>query len=436
MTGRFTDALSTRCDAFEMYNSDGRSLSVGLENDRIKEIRQGESSGISIRAVKDGKIGFSYSSKAEEDDSVAEAAIRMAPYGKPYTYEFASPAQSKRTRPYDPRCGELDVEQLVGICNRVKEVVKEIDPDAMAHCRIGGGVGKTRVCTSNHQDCHEQESGFQYYVGVQISEEGNFLHTYRYRSANAMIDESEILDAAKEAAQEFVSARKPARLVQGQYPVLFTPEALSDVLRPIAVSVNGNHIEKKTSRWVDSVGQKLFDERLTVFDDPFHEEGPSGGLYDGEGVLTQKRAIIESGVLKGFIHTLSTARQCEHEPTGNACRGVSSQPMPGFHNLVMAAGTDDLDDLMKRAEGGVRIQQMLGTFTSNFLAGQVSGNISLGFLVKEGRCVGRVKNCALNVNTFDLLKSNILGISKERKWVGDELLPYVLVDSVAISARS
>ena len=109
-------------------------------------------------------------------------------------------------------------------------------------------------------------------------------------------------------------------------------------------------------------------------------------------------------------------------------------PQPGLHNLVMEAGKDDLNGLMKQAEGGLYLSQLLGSFTSNFLAGQVSGNISLGFLVKDGQKVGRVKNCAVNVNSFDLLKGNIVGISKQREWVGNRLLPWMLVEGVPISA--
>jgi PmbA protein len=158
-------------------------------------------------------------------------------------------------------------------------------------------------------------------------------------------------------------------------------------------------------------------------------------LYDGEGIVTRKRPIIEKGVLRGFIHTLSTAHDCGHEPTGNAARGVSTQPVPGTHNVVMDAGADELADLYRKAENGLYVTQLLGTFTSNFLAGQVSGNISLGFHMKDGKPTGRVKNCAFNVNAFDVLKSSIIGISKQREWVGTEYLPWMLIDGVQISSR-
>jgi PmbA protein len=250
-----------------------------------------------------------------------------------------------------------------------------------------------------------------------------------------LIDESEILQKAREAAEEFKIARKVVPFTAGTYRVLFAPTAVCDLLMPIAVSINGMNIARKTSRFVESLGEKLFDERLSIEDDPHHPQGTGGSLYDGEGIVTQKRMIVDAGVLRGFVHTLSTAHKCGHAPTGNARRGVSTQPSPGMHNIVMAAGTVDLARMHQQAEGGLCIRELLGTFTSNFLAGQVSGNVSLGYAVHDGLRTGRVKNCALNVNGFDLLKSQIVAISREREWVGHQYLPWLLVDGVAISAR-
>jgi PmbA protein len=432
--GDFTSKLGEKVEAFEMFESDGHSLNVNFENDRLSEIRQGQASGVSVRAVRDGKIGFSYSSRPDERDLVAEAAIRMAPWGKVYDYEFAGQASSRHKRPYDPRCGELNPDDLVAACNKIKDTVKAIDSEALVDCSIGGGVGFSRIVNSNGQDCREQESNFGFFVSLRLAEEGNFVQNYRFDSANEIIGDDVMVAKAREAADEFRVARKNAEFKKGTYRVLLAPTALGDILTPILVSINGNSIEKKTSRFVDSLGEKLFDERLTLIDDPFHPQGVGGAVYDGEGVPTQKRAIVDKGTLKGFAHTLSTAKRCGHAPTGNAQRGVSSLPQPGLHNLVMEAGKDDLTALQSQAEGGLYLSQLLGSFTSNFLAGQVSGNISLGFLIKDGQKVGRVKNCAVNVNGFDLLKSGIIGISKQREWVGNRLLPWVLVEGVPISA--
>jgi PmbA protein len=435
MAKRISERLGAMADAYELFSADSRSLNVSFENDRLNEISQAESSGVGIRAVKRGKIGFSYSSKPGAVDEVAESAVRLAQWGKPYSFEFAAKQTSEHKLPHDPACGDLSPERLIETCTRVKEVIKAVDPDAQVDCSIGGGVSTDRIATSRGQDCSENGSSFSYMLSARISEEGNFISIYRYRRSRSIISDDEILAQAGEAADEFKIARKVVPFHAGKYRVLFSPHVVSDLLTPITVSINGMNIARKTSRFVDAKGEKLFDERLTLEDDPVHPDGCLGGAYDGEGIVTVKRAIVDRGTLAGFVHTLSTAQQCNDKPTGNAQRSVSSQPVPGVHNLVMAAGDGDVGEMMKQAEGGLCISETLGTFTSNFLAGQVSGNVSLGFLIKDGKRVGRVKNCAMGVNGFDLLKSQIVAISKEREWVGNQYLPWLLADGVAISAR-
>jgi PmbA protein len=429
-----TNPLS-HADAYEVLESDGISLSVSFENDRLNEISQAQNAGVSARVVKDGRIGFSYSSKPGDRDQVAANALRLAPFGKPYDFKFAGRAGSVFKAPFDPACGELNPEELIALGEKLRAQVKELAPEAMFEGSFGGGLGRSRVLTSEGQDCEERHSSFSYSVLARYAEEGNFLYTYRYRSGHTPFGEADMLADARAVAEEFNAARKVVPLPAGSYPVLFAPQAFCDLLMPINVSADGQNIARKTSRFVDALGEKLFDERLTLTDDPHLADGPGSGAFDGEGVPTRERAIVEKGVLRGFVHTLATAAKCGHEPTGNARRSVSTQPMPGVHNLVMEPGDEDVAALMARAEGGLCVTQMLGTFTSNFLAGQVSGNLSLGFLVKDGRYAGRVKNCALNVNGFDMLKSRILGISKQRRWVGSQLLPWVLLEAVPISAR-
>jgi PmbA protein len=435
MAGKFTQKLGTRAEAFEMIQSTGKSLRVSFENDRLNEIQQGENSGVGIRAVKEGKIGFSYSSKPDEVETVADSALRLAPYGKPYNFKFAAGQESPDKAPFEPACGDLNVQQLVELGNKVQALIKSEDPDAVANSTFGGGTSQTRIATSNGQDCNFKSSSFSYMVASRIIAEGNFVQVYRYRSSPHIIPEAEIMDRAREAAREAKIARTIVPFKGGTYRVLLTPNAVYDLLMPIMVSVNGMNIVRKTSRFVESLNEKLFDERLTLVDDPLAADGPNSTEYDGEGLVTRRRPIIEKGVVKGFAHTLTTAQQSGHEPTGNAQRSVSSQPSPGLHNLIMDAGDHSLEDLYKEAEGGVVICDMLGTFTSNFLAGQVSGNISLGFPIRDGQKTGRIKNCAINVNAFDLLADRIVGISREREWLGNMYLPYLLVDAVGISTR-
>jgi predicted Zn-dependent protease len=87
---------------------------------------------------------------------------------------------------------------------------------------------------------------------------------------------------------------------------------------------------------------------------------------------------------------------------------------------------------MKR---GIIIDQTMGAWAGNPYAGTVTGNIALGYLVEDGKKVGRVKDCMFSLNVFSHLKSNLLALSKETKNLGSLILPYCLVGGVSISGR-
>jgi len=85
---------------------------------------------------------------------------------------------------------------------------------------------------------------------------------------------------------------------------------------------------------------------------------------------------------------------------------------------------------MKKA---IVIDQTMGAWAGNPYTGTVTGNIALGYLVIDGKKVGRVKDCMFSLNVFTHLKSNLLAVSKETKNLGQMILPYCLIEGVSIA---
>ena len=85
-------------------------------------------------------------------------------------------------------------------------------------------------------------------------------------------------------------------------------------------------------------------------------------------------------------------------------------------------------------EKGIIIKETMGAWAGNPYSGQVTGNISLGFLVENGKPVGRIKDCMFSVNIFRDLQHNLLGLSQETQSKG-YILPYALLSDVSISTK-
>jgi len=84
---------------------------------------------------------------------------------------------------------------------------------------------------------------------------------------------------------------------------------------------------------------------------------------------------------------------------------------------------------------GIVIDHTMGAWAGNPYTGTVTGNIALGYLVKDGEKVGRVKDCMFSLNVFTHLKSNLLALSRDVKDLGGLLLPYCLIGGVSIATR-
>ena len=133
------------------------------------------------------------------------------------------------------------------------------------------------------------------------------------RHIRVINDHAFIDDIIERTVTDFNAARTTVSVEGGSYRVLFSPETVAALTQPIKVSISGSSIEKKTSRWLESMGQAVLDPRITITDDPSIDYAVSSSAFDGEGTPTQKRHILEAGVLKGFIHSLATAAAC-YEP--------------------------------------------------------------------------------------------------------------------------
>ena len=87
------------------------------------------------------------------------------------------------------------------------------------------------------------------------------------------------------------------------------------------------------------MGQKVASELVTIIDDGKMEGGILSAPFDGEGVPTSKKLLLEKGVLKQFLHNTYTAAKANTQSTGNGTRGTyRSTPGVGTTNFYLAPG--------------------------------------------------------------------------------------------------
>ncbi|MDO8092873.1 MAG: metallopeptidase TldD-related protein, partial [Candidatus Brocadiales bacterium] len=194
-------------------------------------------------------------------------------------------------------------------------------------------------------------------------------------------------------------------------------------LATFEVGCNGKVVQKGASPLAGKLGEKIIDERVSIYDDSTIDYADGSFPFDGEGTPAQKTPLIENGTLKNYIYDLQTAGMMNAKSTGNGARGFASQPAPGCTNIIIEPGDMAFEDMIADMKQGLLVEQVLGGGQSNVLAGEFSVNIDLGFLIENGEIIGRAKDCMIAGNAFDIF-NNIIALGNKAEWHGSTKLPH------------
>ncbi len=162
--------------------------------------------------------------------------------------------------------------------------------------------------------------------------------------------------------------------------------------------------------------------------------GPFSCPFDDEGTPTRPITFINHGILQLFYTDRTTGRALGSGTTGNGFRpGLGSYPTPGLFNILIQQGTKSLDELIATMEEGLIVDQMLGGGAG--ISGDFSINVDLGYRVKNGKIIGRVKDTMVSGNVYTALKQ-LLEIGSDVDWNGSCYTPSLVVDSLSITGRA
>ena len=83
-------------------------------------------------------------------------------------------------------------------------------------------------------------------------------------------------------------------------------------------------------------------------------------------------------------------------------------------------------------KNGLIVDQVLGDDTD--LSGDFSVNVDLGYRVKNGKIVGRVKDTMLSGNIYKAL-NQVTAVASDRNWYGSLYVPAMIVEGLSITSR-
>ncbi len=236
----------------------------------------------------------------------------------------------------------------------------------------------------------------------------------------------EIGTTAAQRTLERLDARKPPT---GTYPVLFDERISSSLIGHLLIAANGSSISRGSSWLLGKEGTSLLPGHLDLIEDPHRPRVAGARVFDGEGLPTKPRKIIDGGVLTGWTLDLATARKLGLQSTGNAGRGVSGPPSPSTWNVTLTQGAQSREDLIRDMGTGLLVTSMIGA-TINPNTGDYSRGAA-GMWIENGQISHPVNECTIAGSLPDMLR-RMVPANDARGWLS-RVVPSLLVDGMTLA---
>jgi PmbA protein len=231
------------------------------------------------------------------------------------------------------------------------------------------------------------------------------------------------------AGQRAVARLNPIKIDSGTMPVIFDPRIGSSLVGHLLSGIIGSAIARRASFLLDDLEKMIFDSKVTIMDDPLRQRGMRSKPFDGEGLPTKGRALVDKGVLTGWLLDSASARQLGLEPTGHASRGTSGAPGAGATNVHMEAGSATPGELMADVKRGLYVTELIGMGV-NTVTGDYSRGAS-GFLIENGAIMHAVAEITIAGNLKDMFRALVPASDLHFRYATN--VPTLRIDGMTIA---
>jgi PmbA protein len=414
--------------ASEVEVSDGFGQSVSVRRGEVETIEYNRDKNLSITVYLGHRRGNASTSdfSLQAMRETVDAALAIARYTASDDCAGLPDKELLATRfpdldLYHP--WQLSVEQAIELARECEAAAFARDP------RISNSEGAT-INAHEMQFIHANSLGFMggfpssrhsISCAVIAGKGDSMQRDYWYseaRNAREMLRVEEIGRIAAERTLRRLQSRKLGTM---QVPVLYEAPVAASLLSHFVGAVSGSSLYRKSSFLLDQLGKQIFPGNIFIDDVPDIPRGLASSAFDDEGVRTQRRSIVEAGILQGYFLSSYSARKLGLKTTGNA---------GGTNNLILHSGKQDFDGLLKKMGRGLVVTELLGQGV-NRVTGDYSRGAA-GFWVEHGEIQYPVEEITIAGNLKDVYR-NIVDIGNDVLVQGSRQCGSILIENMTVA---
>ncbi len=428
---RVEEGMKKVFDTYELYFLKEKQKTFESRNKELSGAEIKEEAGIALRAIKDGRMVFSY---AFDGEGAAEALLENAQTVVPFVDEDKDAGFPDRFSSYpdpvlyDQAGRSLDDEKKTAMLLDMERTILEFDTRIVTtrNCEFHEAEIEVLVVNSRGLRAEGRKTLFTM-TGMCVAKETDEASWYDWAWSHSLCE----LDGRRlgeEIARKAVSFLSASQIDTGKYAGILTPQAACDLLGILEDSFLAENLYKKKTILADKVDTKCFSELISITDSGL--VGTGSFPFDGEGVPSLENRLVTDGYFGTFLYNEYYGRKFGRPSTGNAVRaGVKEPPSCGPRGLFIERGKSEIDE---GSLDGVIVAELMGTHTANPITGDFSLGAA-GYLVRNGFRTP-FTGVILSGNLFELF-SDIKAVGTDLIFYGSIGSPSLYVEGLTISGR-
>lgn len=430
-------AMKAGAEAAEVILSESRSLEVAVREGALEDVERSESRSAGLRVFIGKRMaGTAFSDLSDDGVELAVGRVmamaRVAPED-PYCGLVEREAQAAKIPDialYE--ASEWDAAELESAALEMEAAALKVKGVAMV-ASSGASLSAGASVMLSSTGFTGQKRGSLAGLGIAaVAKNGDVMERdYDHHSMRQRASLRSPAEIGTRAGEQAVARLGSEKMSSGKMPVVFDKRVSDDFLGYLIGGISGSAIARGTSFLRTKLGERIFAEGIDVVEDPLKDWGHGSRAFDGEGVACRPRALIEDGVLTGWLLNASSARQLSLPLSGHASASPGGAPGIGISNVHLAPGERTRAELISDAGNGLLVTEMFGaSFNAN--TGDWSVGVA-GFRIENGKLAGPVSESTVAGNMLDIFAR--LGPGSDLEFDSRVTAPSVIVDALSVGGR-
>ena len=421
-------ALDKGCSAACVSVSARNGNSFQYRDTQIDRLQQANENGMNIQLYVDSRYG-TYSTnrlnKKELERYISNCVETTRYLAKDEFRQLPQPdryykGDGKGLDTFDNSVDRISVDEKLAL---IKNNTEEIFGTDSRLISVNSGYSDSKsgsyMTTSNGFEGESQSTSFSLSAGASMRSEGDARPSGGWSDSSIFWDKLQKEGIGKTAFERTVRKLGQEKIPSGVFPMIMDNNMSSRLLSPIMSALNGNSIQQRNSFLIDKIGEKITSDKFTLTDEPHIVQARGARWFDGEGVATSKRVVIENGVLRTYYIDTYSGLKMDVEPT------VQSSSI-----LTCLHGDRNFEQMLASLNRGIWVTGFNGG-NSNNTTGAFSFGIE-GFLIENGEVVKPINEMNITGNLLTLWQ-NLVEIGNDPRLTSSTRIPSVLFDAVSFS---